>query len=90
MKALNDNKLPNEVGIDPLSELELKLNSSSDVNALIVLGIVPVREHKGKEMMINDVMPPMEEGIDPVIEFTPITRRLSFVKALIVLARSTC
>ena len=64
----SDAILPNEVGIDPLSELSFNTKLTSDVNALILLGRVPVREQKWIMMFVNVVMLPIEDGIEPVNE----------------------
>ena len=42
-KITSDAILPNEVGIDPLSKLSYNTKLTSDVNALKLLGRVPVR-----------------------------------------------
>ena len=71
-KIDSDAILPNEVGTDPLSELSFNTKLTSDVNALKLLGRVPVREQDGIMMLVNVVMLPIEDGIEPVKELAPI------------------
>ena len=65
----SDAILPNEVGIDPLSELSFNNKLTSDVNTLNLLGRVPVREQDGIYMVVNFVILLIEDGIEPVNEF---------------------
>ena len=65
----SDAILPNEVGIDPLNEFAFNNKLASDVNALKLLGRVPVREQDGIMMSVNDVILLIEDGIEPVNEF---------------------
>ena len=71
-KIASDAILPNEVGIDPLNELSFNTKLTSDVNALNLLGRVPVREQNGINMSVNDVILLIEDGIEPVKELAPI------------------
>ena len=75
--------MPNEVGIDPTSEFPYNLNSCSDFNALIALGIVPEKEQREREMLVNDVMTLIKEGIELENELKLTFKVLSFVNALI-------
>ena len=75
--------MPNEVRIDPLSELLLINRDVSDVSALRLLGIVPEKEQLYIISATNDVMLPIKEGIEPPKELLPISRVVNFVKALI-------
>ena len=68
-KITSDSILPNEVGIDPLNEFSVNTKLSSDVNALKLLGRVPVREQDEIMMFVNDVILLIEDGIEPVNEF---------------------
>ena len=65
----SDAILPNEVGIDPLSEFAFNNKLASEVNTLNLLGRVPVREQDGILMVVNVVMLLIEDGIEPVNEF---------------------
>ena len=71
-KITSDAILPNEVGIDPLSGLSFNTKLTSDVNALKLLGRVPVREQKWIMMFVNVVILLIEDGIEPVNELGPI------------------
>ena len=71
-KIASDSILPNEVGIDPLNEFSFNTKLSSDVNALKLLGRVPVREQDGINMSVNVVILLIEDGIEPVKELSPI------------------
>ena len=71
-KIASDSILPNEVGIDPLNEFSVNTKLRSDVNALKLLGRVPVRKQYGINMVVNDVILPIEDGIEPVKELSPI------------------
>ena len=71
-KIASDAILPNEVGIDPLSELSFNTKLTSDVNALKLFGRVPVREQKWIMMFVNVVILLIEDGIEPVNELGPI------------------
>ena len=68
-KIDSDAILPNEVGIDPLNEFAFNTKLTSDVNALKLLGRVPVREQDGIMMSVNGVILLIEDGIEPVNEF---------------------
>ena len=71
-KITSDAILPNEVGIDPLSKLSYNTKLTSDVNALKLLGRVPVREQDRIMMSVNRVILLIEDGIEPVNELSPI------------------
>ena len=71
-KITSDAILPNEVGIDPLNEFSFSTKLTSDVNALKLLGRVPVREQDGINMVVNVVILLIEDGIEPVNELGPI------------------
>ena len=76
--------MPNEGGIGPTRELSDNNNTRSDFNALIALGIVPEKEQREREMLVNIVMPLIKEGIEPENGLKVILRVLNFVNALIV------
>ena len=65
-----------EVGTDvdePIVRwLFLKSIKFTFVNALKLLGRVPVREQDGIMMLVNVVMLPANDGIEPVKELAPI------------------
>ena len=75
--------MPNEVRIDPLSELLLINRDVSDVSALRLLGIVPEKEHSYIISATNDVILPIKKGIEPAKGLPPIERSVNFVKVLI-------
>ena len=53
----------------PLNEFAFNNKLASDVNALKLLGRVPVREQDGIYMVVNVVILLIEDGIEPVNEF---------------------
>ena len=75
--------MPNEVGIDPLSEFSSSNIIVTDVSALKLLGIVPEKEHLYIISATNDVILPIKEGMEPPKELLPIERYVKCVKALI-------
>ena len=75
--------MPNEAGIDPLSELSPINSVVSDVNALKLLGIVPEKEQLYIISATNDVILPIKEGMEPAKGLPLIERYVNCVKALI-------
>ena len=76
--------MPSEGGIDPTSEFLDRSKTCSNVNALIALGIVPEKEQREREMLVNDVILAIKKGREPANELKLILRDLNFLNVLIV------